>query len=273
GLLATANTPEHLREEKIFKQAHAILHYVNKDEPLGPAPANPAADPYYSYWEEAVQKWAEKNNIVNQEPPTESDNLHRAEDKPRVNFLSPGDNAAIDSAGLALAVRTDSPRGIAKVEYYLDDKLISLTANAPFNVDLVLPSSIPNGRHRLTAKAYDDLENVGEASITINLERTAFLNINWLQPAQSTTLNAGDFPYSLMINVDDLNKVKKIDFYYKLADETSSTWINYLENPTDQNVQVLWLTPPPKGVYKIYPVVTIPQGGVVGGPEITVSLE
>lgn len=273
GLLATDNTPEQLREEKLFKQAHSILHYIDKDNPLGPMPENPGADPYYANWEAVVQKWAEENNITNQEPPTEYDNVHRAEDKPRVSFISPGDNSTIDSAELNLAVRTDSPRGIAKVEYYLDDKLIALNANAPFNVDLVLPSSIPNGQHALTVKAYDDLQNMSEASLTVNLQRTAFLNVEWLQPAQSTTLKTDDFPYALMINVDDLSKVKKIDFYYKLADETSSVWINYLENPTEQNIQALWLTPPPAGIYKIYPVVTIPQGGVINGPEITVSLE
>jgi len=45
GLLAGENTPEELKEEKTFKQAHSILHYVNKDDPQGPTPANPYSDP------------------------------------------------------------------------------------------------------------------------------------------------------------------------------------------------------------------------------------
>ncbi|MCX6785248.1 MAG: PBP1A family penicillin-binding protein [Candidatus Komeilibacteria bacterium] len=73
GLLATDATPPNLVEEKTFKQVHDILHYVDKDNPLGPIPENPGADPYYSYWEEPVQKWAAAQGIVNEQPPTQYD--------------------------------------------------------------------------------------------------------------------------------------------------------------------------------------------------------
>lgn len=36
---------------------HSILHYVNKNDPLGPYPVNPASDPQYENWEYAVQRW------------------------------------------------------------------------------------------------------------------------------------------------------------------------------------------------------------------------
>jgi len=36
---------------------HNILHYVDKRNPLGPYPSNPANDPQYNNWEWAVQKW------------------------------------------------------------------------------------------------------------------------------------------------------------------------------------------------------------------------
>ena len=36
---------------------HSILHYINKNNPLGPAPENPAQDPLYFLWEEAVRNW------------------------------------------------------------------------------------------------------------------------------------------------------------------------------------------------------------------------
>lgn len=38
---------------------HTILHFVNKSEPLGAYPTNPASDPQYRNWEYAVQKWKE----------------------------------------------------------------------------------------------------------------------------------------------------------------------------------------------------------------------
>jgi membrane peptidoglycan carboxypeptidase len=37
---------------------HDILFWVDKDNPLGPPPTNPASDPQYAYWEYPVQQWA-----------------------------------------------------------------------------------------------------------------------------------------------------------------------------------------------------------------------
>lgn len=36
---------------------HSILYWVNKDDPMGPAPSNPADDPQYIFWETAVRTW------------------------------------------------------------------------------------------------------------------------------------------------------------------------------------------------------------------------
>lgn len=42
-------------------QIHDILHWVDKDDPLGPSPKNPASDPQYRYWEYAVNRWRGAN--------------------------------------------------------------------------------------------------------------------------------------------------------------------------------------------------------------------
>jgi penicillin-binding protein 1C len=39
-------------------QVHDILYYVNKSDPNGPDPADPAADPQYNNWEVGVDNWA-----------------------------------------------------------------------------------------------------------------------------------------------------------------------------------------------------------------------
>jgi membrane peptidoglycan carboxypeptidase len=36
---------------------HNILHWVNRNDPTGPAPINPASDSQYSNWEYGVQNW------------------------------------------------------------------------------------------------------------------------------------------------------------------------------------------------------------------------
>jgi 1A family penicillin-binding protein len=40
-----------------YNGIHNILHYVNKNDPRGPYPENPAADEQYRYWEYGVQLW------------------------------------------------------------------------------------------------------------------------------------------------------------------------------------------------------------------------
>jgi 1A family penicillin-binding protein len=41
----------------IYGNIHNILHYVNKRDPLGPYPTNPANDSQYRNWEYPVQQW------------------------------------------------------------------------------------------------------------------------------------------------------------------------------------------------------------------------
>ena len=36
---------------------NTILYYVNKDDPLGPAPQNPAVDPQYALWQIGINNW------------------------------------------------------------------------------------------------------------------------------------------------------------------------------------------------------------------------
>ncbi len=38
-------------------EAHTILYYVDRSDPLGPPPSNPASDSQFSNWEYAVQAW------------------------------------------------------------------------------------------------------------------------------------------------------------------------------------------------------------------------
>lgn len=43
----------------IYGNIHSILHYVDRDNPTGPFPTNPANDGQYANWEYGVKKWAE----------------------------------------------------------------------------------------------------------------------------------------------------------------------------------------------------------------------
>lgn len=42
---------------QIYNNIHNILHFVDRSNPTGPEPINPASDPQYENWEYAVQAW------------------------------------------------------------------------------------------------------------------------------------------------------------------------------------------------------------------------
>lgn len=47
---------------------HDILYWVDKNNPLGPPPANPASDPQYHYWDIPVQNWMARYGFTGQQP-------------------------------------------------------------------------------------------------------------------------------------------------------------------------------------------------------------
>lgn len=80
GLLAEDDCPKKCTKKKTFTNAHSILYYVDRNNPLGPIPKNPETDPQFKYWEEGVLKWGgkeddkdkkDKNKAENSAPPTD----------------------------------------------------------------------------------------------------------------------------------------------------------------------------------------------------------
>lgn len=182
GKLATNQTLPEFIEEKIYKSAHNILFYVDKENPTGPIPNNPLGDPYFSSWEEKVLAWAIKHNISNETPPTELDDGQSAE-----NF-------------------------------------------------------------------YQQLYN----------------SFNWSFPQDNAIISANDFPLVLNYKLIDASLIKKIDFYYKLSGNDSSSWITYVENFSSLENSSTWQTAPTAGNLIIYPVLTAKSGQSITGPELKI---
>lgn len=161
GLLATDQTPENLKVEKIYREIHNILFFVDVNNPLGPIPGTQSKDPQYPSWEQAVLRWAEENNIVtNEQPPTEFDNLHTIENKPYINILEPwADQTFANDILVRLEWQTKKP--FKKLEVFVDDLLIKtfqdpLVSPTQFNLNL---SNYNSGEHYLKVVIYDIYDN------------------------------------------------------------------------------------------------------------------
>ncbi len=68
GLPATASTPSLFREIRVKSNVHSILHFVDKDNPLGTLPVSPAEDPQYRLWEPTVRAWSLEHGFVDGVP-------------------------------------------------------------------------------------------------------------------------------------------------------------------------------------------------------------
>src|SRR5574344_641034 len=170
GLLASSSTPPELIEEKVFGSPHCILHYVNKEDPLGPNPENPSNDPLYKNWEEGVQTWFKKNSkatTTTEAAPTEYDNVHTEANKPLLNIISPTNGQTINGTEINAQINASAPRGISVVEYSLNNgNYISVDQSLNFPINI---STLNDGYYKINFKVCDDVLNCVSTSTDFNL--------------------------------------------------------------------------------------------------------
>lgn len=243
GKLATELTPLSFVEEKIYREVHDILQYVNKDDPLGPAPENPFSDYQYERWEEPVKKWAEEKGYLTQKPPTTYDDLHIPANKPTAQILLPEENAEVRQNILELRATGIAPRGtISRIEYFIDQQKID-SATYPFVVSANL-NGLQNGWHTLKAIVYDDIDNSGEAEIGFNLNlENRSSPILWISPENNTTKSFNDFPLALKVNISSAKKIYLVKFYYQKSTDSQKHLISTNTQPEAHNLSFSWEKP------------------------------
>lgn len=64
----------------VIQDVHEILHWVDRDNPLGPVPNKPGSDPQYTFWEYPVRAWAARNGHTTGKEVTISISLSEEED-------------------------------------------------------------------------------------------------------------------------------------------------------------------------------------------------
>ncbi|MFA6604362.1 MAG: transglycosylase domain-containing protein [Patescibacteria group bacterium] len=264
GKLATPNTPPELVEERGFGVPHEILFFVDKNDPRGPAPADPASDPQFQPWEDGVAAWAAKQNFVIEPPPTEYDNVHLPENLPTVRITRPADNEQITTRDMNVAVETWARRGVMKVEYSLDGEFIGTIVREPWVGFINIPNRFTKGFHILTARAFDDVGNNSSTQTTINLTADPGpLQIQWLTPGQNQTLYLGSqFPYNISFNIDDRQSIKQIELTATPEGSPDAEIIGTIGNPALPTLSMTWYLPRSQGRYTLRLTATLTSGDV-----------
>lgn len=136
GKRATENTPLDAREERVITDVQDILFWVNKSDPRGPIPSNPASDPQFILWNTAVQSWWEQNksayNITTeQDLPTEYETVHTNDNKPvlQINGL-PNQIQTTDKPTITITT-ANNQFPLTSVDVFIDNNYLTTLSN-PF---------------------------------------------------------------------------------------------------------------------------------------------
>ncbi len=175
GSLATENTPPETRVEKVVTNVHTILHWVDRNDVLGPPPANPANNPQYSHWEIPIQNWWASNGGTYSytgigDKPTGFDNVHTGTSKPSVLIVEPSASKFyLPDQRIKIAVTNQSPVVLQKADIFINGTFLG---THPYPLDFsFVPRELDNMQSVNTIRiiSYDTSFNTGETSTTFRV--------------------------------------------------------------------------------------------------------
>ncbi len=177
GKLATAETPPEAREEKAITNVHSILYWVNRNDVLGPPPADPNSDPQFKHWEIPVQNWWARNggtyqNITSDQKPTSTDDVHTTNNNPTVSILEPnGDSVYAQNQRINFRVSNTGSFPLQKIDLFVNGVYLQ-TLEPPFTFSFT-PSELQNlsASNEFKIIAYDTALNKSQASIVFKVQK------------------------------------------------------------------------------------------------------
>ncbi|HEY9583852.1 MAG TPA: hypothetical protein VJI66_02740, partial [Candidatus Paceibacterota bacterium] len=180
GKVATEFTPGESQEEVVFPSVHNILHWVNKDDPRGPAPSDPSSDSQYENWEYGVRLWFENWKKTNPDfietnnftIPTEQDDVHTSSSAPTVTLTLPQKSVFENNERINISISISGKYPIKKSELYINGKFIISNERDPKNLSFI-PQDIEGMERKNIIKVvvYDTVYNRSEAMADIEINR------------------------------------------------------------------------------------------------------
>jgi len=243
--LANGNTPLERIEPRTYMSVHNILYYATPGDPLGPLPANPAADPQFSNWETPVLNWAAQNGYINQAPPVEYCGVQNYA-QPKVSIISPknGDTinptAVAGQSGFSLAVEADIvvPAGVNQANFFFDGNLIGTRSSAPWIASYAVGKNTLAGAHKISVRVFDKNNTEIKDEITVNL------NLDFTPPTISLRdpLCAKPVCFLSATATDDKSGVAGVNFYYQKTGANAPIKISGTASQDNDFYQMMWQT-------------------------------
>lgn len=174
--LATPITPRETLEERVVTNVHSILYWVDRNDILGPPPANPESNPQFSHWEIPVQRWWAQNQgrypvTTLWQKPTLTDNVHTELSAPKVSIIEPNAVASYPSnQRIYLKTLSSGLFPLQKIDIFMNGIYLE-TDLPPFNFSFI-PSELENlqNNNELKIISYDTAYNRSETSMVFRVE-------------------------------------------------------------------------------------------------------
>ena len=145
---------------KLTRPIHNILHYVNKNDPLGPPPKNPYFDPQYYHWEIGVNQWLIKNTAYYYQPKINQNNqiiIKQERKEPEFSILFKTPHNTKVNLPFKLEAQIISENGLNSIELYLNNRILEkrnyLGGNK--NYYSYIFENLKEGNNLITIKAID----------------------------------------------------------------------------------------------------------------------
>lgn len=253
GKIATSSTPERFIEQRTYMLPHSILHYVNKDDPQGPAPEDPTVDPQYTVWEASIQDWIARKkekdphwNAVFEEPPTEYDDAHSLDMIPTLAIVYPADGSTLNNRQIDTDIRVSAPRGVAKVTYQIDGVYVGVVHEHPFNLHYYAGELSP-GKHTLTVAVEDDVGNRLSEEVAFILDAEEVMARATFS-TDSLTLSASDFPKTISLTTTKLSDFTELTVIMeKDGKKKTITTLNNFDVVINNTIPIVLSTSPGPG--------------------------
>lgn len=172
GKLATQYTPTETKEEKVVRQVHSILYWLNKNDPLGAAPTNPTSDDQFNSWEYAVRKWAMEKNLADENQsviPVATDDIHLPSRMPILQIQGLKDSYGPNET-LNISIANNGVYPLRKVDLFLNGRYVGSSVQSPSTLSIKLSAVGEVGDNKIEVMGSDAVYNKAktEASFTIN---------------------------------------------------------------------------------------------------------
>ncbi len=173
---ATDATPPGQIIETEVNQPHDILYFVDKDNPRGPAPSNPARDPQFATWEGAVERWGrahgyEYDGIAAPAPLGGSSPSGSTPDvAPTVVITNPLDQAVLQGSSAVIAFQVQASRIVRSIEAFLGEAFLGTAGGSATTFPIPL-DTVPAGFYVLKIRVIDEAGSAGSAQITVEVKK------------------------------------------------------------------------------------------------------